>query len=225
LRQRVDSIFDKSQYDVKFTGTSIIFLKGNDYLIENLTTSMIWALIIISLLMALLFFSWKMVLISLVPNLIPLLMVIGIMGYAGIPLKTSTILIFSIAYGIVVDLTIHFLAKYRHELKKHNWAIGESVSYSMHESGVSMIYTTVILFFGFIIFAASSFGGTVALGVLTSLALVIGLFTNLFLLPSMLLSLEKAINARKELGTTLIELDEDDDDEPGADNATLPERR
>lgn len=140
-------------------------------------------------------------------------MVLGIMGYGGVALKSSTILIFSIAYGIVVDLTIHFLAKYRHELRKHNWVIGESVNYSMHESGVSMIYTTVILFFGFIIFAASSFGGTVALGLLTSLALVIGLFTNLFLLPSLLLSLEKSMNAKKELGTSLIEIEEEDEDE------------
>jgi uncharacterized protein len=213
LRPKLDSIFDKEDYDVKMTGTSVIFLKGNDYLVDNLTTSMIWALVLISLLMAALFFSWKMVLISLVPNLIPLVMVLGVMGYAGIPLKTSTILIFSIAYGIVVDLTIHFLAKYRHELRKHNWVISDSVGYSMHESGVSMIYTTVILFFGFIIFAASSFGGTVALGVLTSLALIIGLFTNLLLLPSLLLSLDKAMNAKKELGTTLIDIEEEDEDE------------
>lgn len=212
LRPKINEIFDSTEYKVKITGTSVIFLKGNDYLIDNLTSSMFWALVLISLLMALLFFSWKMVLISLVPNLIPLIMVLGIMGYADITLKTSTILIFSIAYGIVVDLTIHFLAKYRHELKKHNWVIGESVSYSMHESGVSMIYTTVILFFGFIIFAASSFGGTVALGVLTSLALVIGLFTNLFLLPSLLLSLEKAINAKKELGTAIIDIEEEDEE-------------
>jgi|JI7StandDraft_1071085.scaffolds.fasta_scaffold08233_2 predicted RND superfamily exporter protein len=213
LAPKINEIFDSSEYKVNITGTSVIFLKGNDYLIDNLTSSMFWALVLISLLMAFLFFSWKMVLISLVPNLIPLIMVLGIMGYADITLKTSTILIFSIAYGIVVDLTIHFLAKYRHELKKRNWDIGSSVSYSMHESGVSMIYTTVILFFGFIIFAASSFGGTVALGVLTSLALVIGLFTNLFLLPSLLLSLEKAINAKKELGTTLIDIEEEDEDE------------
>ncbi len=213
LRPQVDSIFEKDQYDVKMTGTSVIFLKGNDYLIANLTSSMVWALIIISLLMAALFFSWKMVMISLVPNLIPLVMVLGIMGYGGVALKSSTILIFSIAYGIVVDLTIHFLAKYRHELRKHNWVISESVNYSMHESGVSMIYTTVILFFGFIIFAASSFGGTVALGLLTSLALVIGLFTNLFLLPSLLLSLEKSMNAKKELGTSFIEIEEEDEDE------------
>ncbi len=117
LQQRIDSIFDPAEYDVAITGTSILHLKGNEYLIDNLTQSLIWALVIISLLMALLFFSWRMVLISLIPNVIPLLMTLGIMGYIGIPMKISTILVFSVAYGIVVDLTIHFLAKYRIELK------------------------------------------------------------------------------------------------------------
>lgn len=205
LRSEIDSIFNPKEFDVKITGTTVIQMKGNDYLINNLSSSMLWALVIISIMMTFMFFSYKMTLISLVPNIIPLIITLGIMGYADIPLKNSTIIVFSIAYGIVVDLTIHFLAKYRIELKKHNWEISSSVTTSIEESGFSMIYTTVILFFGFVIFAFSTFGGTVALGVLTSICLIIGLLTNLFLLPSMLLSLEKSINMKKELENALIE--------------------
>ena len=210
---KMDSIFPKENYDVKITGTSAIFLKGNDYLIENLITSMISALIIISVMMAFLFFSWRMVVISLIPNLIPLIMTFGIMGFFGIRLKPSTIIIFSIAYGIVVDFTIHYLAKYRHSLKKNNWDMKLAIPESMMEAGPSIIYTAVALFAGFIIFAASNFGGTVALGVLTSLSLIFGMFMNLLLLPSILLSLEKSINAKQELGVTLIEIDPEDDNE------------
>ncbi len=210
VQQKVDSIFPKDKYDVKITGTSAIFLKGNDYLIENLIQSMISALVIISVMMAFLFFSWKMVLISLIPNLIPLVMTFGIMGFFDIRLKPSTIIIFSIAYGIVVDFTIHYLAKYRNSLKKHNWDMSIAIPESLMEAGPSIIYTAVALFAGFIIFAASNFGGTVALGVLTSLALLFGMFMNLLLLPSMLLSLAKSINAKEEFGTVLVDVEPED---------------
>jgi predicted RND superfamily exporter protein len=135
------------------------------------------------------------------------------MGFFGIRLKPSTIIIFSLAYGIVVDFTIHYLAKYRHSLKKHNWDMRIAITESVTDAGPSIIYTAVALFAGFIIFAASNFGGTVALGVLTSLALIFGMFMNLILLPSILLSLEKHINAKSELGTTLIEIDPEDDED------------
>lgn len=212
-RAKVDSIFPKEEYDVKITGTSLIFLKGNDYLIDNLIQSMLYALIIISIMMAFLFFSWRMVLIALIPNLIPLLITFGIMGFFGIRLKPSTIIVFSIAYGIVVDFTIHYLAKYRHSLKKHNWEMKYAIPESLAEAGPSIIYTAVALFAGFIIFAASSFGGTIALGVLSSISLLFGMFMNLLLLPAMLLSLEKTINAKKELGTTLVEFEPEDIEE------------
>jgi len=210
VQQKVDSIFDPSQYKVKLTGTSAIFLKGNDYLIDNLIQSMIAALVIISVMMAFLFFSWKMVLISLIPNLIPLMLTYGVMGFFDIRLKPSTIIIFSIAYGIVVDFTIHYLAKYRNSLKKHNWEMDLAIPESLREAGPSIIYTAVALFAGFIIFAASNFQGTVALGVLTSLALFLGMLMNLLLLPSMLLSLAKRINSKKEFETTLIDVETED---------------
>jgi predicted RND superfamily exporter protein len=209
LRARVDSIFDKEKYDVKLTGTSVIFLKSNEYLIDNLITSMILAFIIISLMMAFLFTSAKMIVISLIPNVIPLIFTLGIMGFFNINLKPSTILIFSVAYGITVDTTIHFLAKYRHELRRNNWDVSVSISRTLKEAGMSMVYTSVVLFFGFIIFAASTFGGTVALGVLTSITLLIAMFTNLLVLPATILSFQKNKDAKEELESSLIDIEEE----------------
>ncbi len=211
VQNKIDSIFPKEDFDVQITGKSVVHVAGNGYLIQNLISGLFWAFVIIALLMAMLFSSWKMILIALVPNLVPLFMTLGLMGIANIYLKESTILIFSVAFGIVVDLTIHYLAKYRYELKRYDWNISKAVEASIEHSGFSMIYTTVILFFGFIIFAFSSFEGTVYLGLLTSLSLLFGLLTNLFLLPAMLLSLEKRINMKKELGSSMIELEEEEE--------------
>lgn len=211
IQNKADSIFPKDEFDVHVTGKSVIHVKGNSYLIKNALMGLAQAFVIICLLMALLFSSWRMISIALIPNVIPLFMTLGIMGFAGISLKESTILIFSVAFGIVVDLTIHYLAKYRLELKKYNWNITKAVEASVEHSGFSMIYTTVILFFGFIIFAFSSFEGTMYLGILTSLCLAFGLFSNLFLLPSLLLGMEKRINMRKEMSGSIIELEEDED--------------
>jgi predicted RND superfamily exporter protein len=143
--------------------------------------------------MAWMFSSYKMVLISLIPNIIPLLITGAIMGFFGIALKPSTILVFSIAFGISVDDTIHFLAKYRQELISNNGAIRNSVFASLKETGVSMLYTSVVLFFGFFIFIASDFGGTVALGLLVSITLLIAMLSNLLLLPALLLTYEKKL--------------------------------
>jgi predicted RND superfamily exporter protein len=132
-----------------------------------------------------------MILISLIPNIVPLIITAGIMGFAGIPLKPSTILIFSIAFGIASDQTIYFLTRYRQELRTTNWTISQIVSDTIKETGLSMIYVALILFFGFGIFTASSFGGTVALGLLLSITLLVALISNLTLLPALLLSLEK----------------------------------
>ncbi len=135
--------------------------------------------------MALLFRNIRMILISIIPNLVPLCVTAGLMGYFGIPLKPSTALIFSIAFGISVDDSIHFLAKYRQELFANNFFVAKAISKSLRETGSSMMYTSIVLFFGFIIFAFSEFGGTVALGILTSTTLLFAMFTNLILLPSL----------------------------------------
>ena len=197
LRVEVNKIFEPEDYRVSFTGTSVVFLKGTYFLIRNLFVSLAIAIVLISLFIASMFKSFRMVFISLIPNLIPLLFTAGIMGYFGIPIKPSTILVFSIAFGISVDDSIHFLAKYKQELKHHKGRIKHSVVVAIKESGVSMIYTSIVLFFGFAIFTASSFGGTVALGLLVSLTLLVAMITNLVLLPALLLSLEKM--KRKEL--------------------------
>lgn len=193
LQSKIDSIFDPDKYNVKLTGTSLVFLKGNSYLMSNLKNSLILAITINAILMFMLFASFRMLIISLIPNFIPLLITAGIMGYFNIHFKPSTILIFSIAFGISVDNTIHFLAKYRQELKNCDWNISESVYNALKEAGVSTIYTSIVLLFGFSIFMVSDFGGTVSLGLLVCITLSVAMFCNLILLPSLLLSLEKAI--------------------------------
>ena len=219
IREVVDSIFDPKRYDVVITGASVVFVKGTSYLIKNLILSLVIAIVVIAFIMALLFRSFAMVFVSLLPNLFPLLITAGLMGYFGIPLKPSTILVFSIAFGISVDDTIHFLAKYRLELRHSNWNIRQSILVAINETGISMFYTSIVLFFGFSIFIASSFGGIVSLGILVSLTLIIAMVSNLVLLPSMLMSLEKLV-ANKEFNNPFIRIykdkgeeEEDDEDE------------
>lgn len=212
LQPKIDEIFPPQDYNVTLTGTSVTFLKGTNYLVENLLTSLILAIILIASLMSVLFSSVRMVLVSLLPNLLPLITTAGLMGFFGIPIKPSTILIFSIAFGISVDDTIHFLAKYRQELKHRKWNIKESVYLALRETGVSMIYTSIVLFFGFGVFTVSSFGGTVALGILVSITLLFAMLADLVLLPSLLLSLDKALTTKAFKREPLIEiLDEEED--------------
>jgi predicted RND superfamily exporter protein len=184
---------------VSVTGSSKIFIKGNKFLIENLTESLILACILITLSMAFLFANVRMILISLIPNLIALMITAGLMGYFHIPLKASTALIFSITFGISVDNSIRFLAKYRQELLATGFFVPRSVSESILETGKSIIYTSVVLFAGFIIFAFSDFGGTVALGLLTSTTLIISMFTNLILLPTLIMTFDKPKRKKEHL--------------------------
>jgi len=207
IQPKIDEIFPPSDYKVTMTGTSVAFLKGTDYLIENLFTSLGLAIVLIASLMSVLFSSVRMVLVSLIPNLLPLLTTAALMGFFNIPIKPSTILIFSIAFGISVDDTIHFLAKYRQELKNNTTNnIRESVLGALRETGVSMIYTSTILFFGFGVFTVSSFGGTVALGVLVSITLLVAMLADLVLLPSFLLSLDKALTTKAFKREPLIQI-------------------
>lgn len=191
IQQAIAKLFPSEQYKVFMTGKALLFLKGTRYLVKNLLLSLALAIGLISLFMAYLFRSFKMVVISLIPNLLPLVITAGIMGYLGIPIKPSTLLVFSIAFGISVDDTIHFLAKYRQELTTHRWHMEKSVYAALRETGVSMFYTSIVLFFGFSVFILSSFGGTQALGGLVSATLLFAMLSNLVLLPSLLLSLEK----------------------------------
>ncbi|MCK4361139.1 MAG: MMPL family transporter, partial [Bacteroidales bacterium] len=211
LKPKIDSIFPPSRYNVIITGTSVVFLKGTNYLVKNLMTSLLLALIVISLLMALLFTSARMIGISLIPNLIPQIMTAGMMGFFLISIKPSTILIFSIALGISVDNAIHFLSRYRLQLKLNNWNIKESAIAALRETGYSMIYSSVVLFFGFGIFTLSSFGGTEALGYLVAFTLLIALLSNLFILPSLILTLDKRITTRRFKEPLLEIFDEEED--------------
>jgi predicted RND superfamily exporter protein len=208
LKPRVDSIFDPKEYKVELTGQSLMFLKGNDYLLENLFESLIIEILLIALVGIALFRSVRIIVLSKLPCLIPLIVTAGIMGYLGIRFKPSTILIFSIAFGISSDGTIYFLTKYRQELKKPGATVAKSISLAIRETGLSMIYTALILFCGFAIFAASSFGGTVAMGVLISLTLLVAMCTNLVLLPAILLSIDKRKSKREAKARPLIEVEQ-----------------
>jgi predicted RND superfamily exporter protein len=198
LQENLLKIFPEDRYQVSLTGKALLFLKGTKYLVKNLILSLTLAIGLIALFMAYLFRSFRMIIISLIPNLLPLLVTAGVMGFVGVPIKPSTILVFSIAFGISVDDTIHFLAKYRQELSANRWRIQKSVYAALRETGVSMFYTSIVLFFGFSVFVISSFGGTVALGALVSATLLFAMLANLILLPSLLLSLERSI-ANKEV--------------------------
>ncbi len=207
----IDSVFTSDNYDVTVTGSSITFFKGTQYLLRSLFTSLGLAILLISVFMAFMFSSWRMVIMSLVPNIFPLVFTAAIMGFTGIPIKASTILVFSIAFGISVDNTIHFLAKYRQELKVNGWNIRLAVVMALKETGVSMFYTSVVLFFGFGIFALSGFGGTQALGILVSLTLLVAVTSNLILLPSLLTSLDRLTTTRSFKEPLLHIYDEEED--------------
>lgn len=212
LWPKINEIFPEDRYSIKMTGKALIFQKGTTYLVRNLIISLGLAIFLIALLMAWMFRSFKMILVSLIPNILPLLVTAGMMGFLGVPIKPSTILVFSIAFGISVDDTIHFLAKYRQELKANNWKIKRSVYAALRETGVSMFYTSIVLFFGFSVFMISSFGGTVALGGLVSATLLFAMLSNLLLLPALLLSLQKEIANKDVLREPAIDIIPAEDD-------------
>lgn len=211
VRPEIDSIFPPDTYKVATTGTSVAFLEGTTYLVQNLGISIILAIIVIALMMAVLFRSGRMVAIALIPNLFPLLFTAGFMGWLGIPIKPSTVLVFSIAFGISVDDTIHFLAKYRQELNLKSWNIREAVLLALKETGVSMMYTSIVLFCGFLMFALSTFEGTRFLGILVAITLAVAMSTNLLLLPSLLLQFEKSLTTKSFAEPFFSILDEEED--------------
>jgi len=196
LQPQIDSIFDPSKYEVHVTGNSVVNAKGTNFLLRHLFESVIIAIILISLLMALLFSSFKMILVSMIPNIIPLLITAAIMGFTGVPLKPSTLIVFSVGLGISIDNAIQYLSRYRHELKHNNGAIKISTINALHEAGFSMIYTSIVLVLGFSVFIFSGFGATQALGILISVTLFIAMFFNTLVLPSLLLTLDKRLESK-----------------------------
>jgi hypothetical protein len=205
LQPKIDTIFNydreakqwlpkEEQINAKITGNGVVFMKGNDYLLQNLIESTLWAIGLICIVMATQFFDARTILISTIPSILPLIITAGVMGYFGIPLKPTTILVFSIAFGISSDGTIYFLTKYKDELKHHNKTVSQAINETIMYTGISMFYTAIILFFGFGIFAVSNFKGTVYLGSLISITLLMGMIANLILLPSLLMTLDKRRN-------------------------------
>lgn len=199
LQKKIDVLFPKDRYEVTLTGKALVFQKGTSYLIDNLIESLIFAILLIAGLMAYLFRSGKMVLASIITNILPLCITSGLMGYFGIPLKPSTILVFSIAFGISVDNAIQFMAKYRHDLQQSNGKVKKSIFSALRETGISTFYTSVVLIFGFAVFTLSSFSGTIALGGLISCTLLFAMFANLLVLPALVLTFEKKKAAKEDL--------------------------
>jgi predicted RND superfamily exporter protein len=188
IQTRSDELFNKKDAEVLLTGTSVTFLEGSRFIINGLKESIAWAFLLIALCMLYLFRSFRILICSLIPNIIPLMITAGVMGWVGIPIKPSTVLVFSVALGIAIDVTIRFLVNYKQELPRHNYDMKQTVIETIHSTGISIIYTSLVLIAGFIIFCFSGFGGTQALGWLTSLTLVTATLTNLVLLPALLIS-------------------------------------
>jgi predicted RND superfamily exporter protein len=191
VSDRASQLFDTSQFKVQLTGTSITFLEGSSFIISGLKESIGWAFLLISLCMLYLFKSARILICSLIPNLIPLVITAGVMGWVGVPLKPSTVLVFSVALGIAIDITIRFLVNYKQELPTYGNNIQQTVAATIKNTGLSIVYTSLVLIAGFVIFCFSSFGGTIALGWLTSVTLLVATITNLVLLPVLLLNLRK----------------------------------
>ncbi len=213
IRKKADKLFPPDRYHVTITGKALVFQKGTGYLLDNLLSSLVFAFFLTALLIGFMFRSFKMILVSIIPNLLPLMLTAGIMGFLDIPLKPSTILVFGIAFGLSVDDTVRFLAQYREELKKHNWKIRKSVYATFNDAGLSMFYTSIVLFFGFSVFMLSSFGGTIALGGLISLTLLFGMLSNLMLLPALVLTLNKTLANEQDFIEPKIDIIEHSDAE------------
>ena len=213
IKTKAEKLFPKPNYNVIVTGKASVFQKGTKYLLDNLLSSLLFAFVLTSILVAFMFRSFKMILVSMIPNLLPLLLTAGLMGYLGIPLKPSTILVFGIAFGLSVDDTLRFLAQYRLELARNDWKIKKSVYATFNDAGISMFYTSIVLFFGFSVFMLSSFGGTVALGGLVSITLFFGMLANLMLLPALVLSLNKTLSNEQQFIKPTIDILESSDED------------
>jgi hypothetical protein len=218
IRPKVAEIFPAEDYEINITGNSLVYTRGTEFLIKHLFQSVMIAIGFISLLMALMFSSVRMIVVSMLPNIIPLIITAAIMGFTGVPVKPSTIIVFSIALGISVDNAIQYLSRYRHELKVTGNDISKSTINALREAGFSMIYTSIVLVLGFSVFMVSGFGGTQALGMLVSTTLFIAMFFNILVLPSLLLVLDKYVVTKAFESEPLIEIYDGDDESNGNGN-------
>lgn len=213
INSDIRQVFDDEHTNVHIAGASLITTYGIKYLVHSLSSSLIFAIILIALAIAWLFRKFRMVLFAIGINLIPLILTAATMGFLGINLKPSTVIVFSIALGIAVDNSIHFLTKYRQELYLTKFNIKESIFYAIRETGISMIYTSIVLLFGFSSFIASRFGGTKALGLLVAITLLYAVITNLFVLPSVLRQFDKPKPLKPQEEELVMEMSSGFDDE------------
>ncbi len=210
IKPEVDNIFDSTKYKVTFTGTSVTFLEGSKFIVNSLRDSLILAFLFIFGCMVAVFRSWRILVISIIVNIVPLLITAGLMGWMGIRIKPSTVLVFSVALGITIDVTIRFLVNFKQELAQHDDSIADTVHRTIRDTGLSIIYTSLILVAGFGVFALSQFDGTKSLGYLTSITLLLAMVTNLTLLPALLLWMDKVIEKKNNAVSFLMGEDEDD---------------
>jgi hypothetical protein len=191
ITKETNRLFDSSKFKITLTGSTVTFLEGSSFIINGLKESLLWAFLFIALCMLYLFRSIRILICSLIPNIIPLVVTAGIMGWAGVRLKPSTVLVFSLALGIAIDVTIRFLVNYKQELPTNDFDVKRTVSETIKHTGLSILYTSLVLIAGFVIFCFSGFGGTQSLGWLTSVTLLTATLTNLILLPVLLLDFGK----------------------------------
>jgi predicted RND superfamily exporter protein len=176
---------NSSDIEIKITGAAHLIDRNNEYMVSNMTQGFLFSIIVIALLTYFLHRSWRMVLVFILPNFIPLLIIAGIMGFAGIELKAATSLVFSIAFGVATDDTIHFISRLKIEL-----GYGKSLIYAFKrtyfETGKPIILTTFILMGGFISLMISDFQSTFYFGFLICITIIIAVIADLFLLPVLL---------------------------------------
>lgn len=185
IRTWAKANLDSTQIKIRETGTGVILDKNAEYVVSNVLWGLVISLSLIGVIMALMLRSWVMVIISIIPNVIPLLIAGALLGYAHIKLEAGVAMVFDIVYGIAVDDTVHFLSKFR-LVRSWGYSVEEAIHYTLHETGKAVSYTTIILFFGFAMLLFSSNPPSVTVGIITSVTLFAGMFCDLFLIPVLL---------------------------------------
>jgi predicted RND superfamily exporter protein len=188
MLQYLDETIDHELIDYRITGTTFLIDKSHELLSKNLLKGLFIAILIIGIILALYFKSFKLLILSLIPNIIPLLVVAGVLGWTGISLKMSTSIIFTIAFGIAVDDTIHMMSYY---IKNGIKDTKEALMATFYHAGSAMLITSIVMIAGFSLFLFSDFGATFYLGLFTSLSLLIALIVDLTILPILLFTFKK----------------------------------
>jgi len=185
LDQWIAENTDSNIATYKLTGTGLILDKNAEYIRQNLIEGLGIAIFIVSLLMVLLFRNLKMILISLIPNILPLLIAGALLGYLGIELEAGISIVFAVIFGIAVDDTIHFLSKYK-LARRAGKDMEEALQITFLETGKAICLTSVILFFGFLVMLFSIHPPSITIGLLISVTLLSALFSDMLIIPVMI---------------------------------------